>query len=389
MITEKIARETKPREKPFMICDAGGLYLHVAVTGRKTWIYRKQRRGQSAQVVTLGVYPAMSLYAARQARDETAGKAAQKTAGVVTFRELAEKYFHEVVERVCTQKHIERTAGRLKNYIYPHIAATALPDLTSPDVYKIVEKVKDERHAELAHRIVGLVGQVLRYGIPLGLVPQGDVTRDLREALPPVKNRARPHLETPAEVGALMRKISALPAGMTRAGLLLQAYTFVRPGELRAALWSEIDIPGATWRIPAEKMKMRKPHVVPLSHQVLALLSWLKDGLSFGSPFVLHAERSAARPMSDMRLLAALREMGYGADELCVHGFRATASTLLNEHQWPADYIELQLAHVPGGVRAVYNYAQYLDARRTMMQWWADYLDALRDGAPIPEKYKT
>jgi integrase len=186
-------------------------------------------------------------------------------------------------------------------------------------------------------------------------------------------------------VGELMRRIESLKWSVQSAGLRLLAYTFVRPGELRGATWDEIDLDATTWRIPAERMKMRRPHIVPLARQTVELLRDLRDGLSAGSPYVLHGVRSLLIPINKTMLTKSLRLLGYSPAEMSAHGFRATASTLLNEIGWPPDAIEAQLAHSVGGtVRAVYNHAQYLPVRRVMMQWYADYLDALRDGRPAP-----
>lgn len=382
MLSEKDIRALKPEEKRYEICDSACLYLRVSPTGRKTWIFRKQ--GPKGGRSTLGAWPQMTAFAARAARDEAAGKVRSGTK--TTFRELAERFLDAHLRRTASPDHVEKIEHRLARYIYPEIGDMDTADLTSPRVYDLTVPVQQDGHIELAHRCIGLIGQILRFGIPLGLVPQGDVTRDLRGSLSAIVTRSRAHLETPAEVGRLMRQIGELPWKMTKAGLLLQAYTLVRPGELRHALWDEIDLASATWRIPAEKMKMRRPHIVPLSRQVIGILERIRRTMAEDSPFVLHGIRSKTRPLSDMALLSALRDMGYEKDEMSVHGFRSIASTLLNENGWPPDAIEAQLAHATGGtVRGTYNYAQYLPIRRDMMQWYADYLDALRDGRPIQE----
>ena len=382
MLTDKNVRDAKAREKEYRLCDAHGLYLRIAPSGRKTWIYRRQGKTGS-QSQTLGVWPAMSLYQARLARDEAAGKVAQVCADSITFRVLAERFLDAILRRSCTERHVERIEYRLKRYIYPEIGDAAVDTLTSPRIYQMIVDVERDGHVEEAHRIVGLVGQVLRYGI--GLAPQGDITRDLRGSIAPIRSTPRAHLETPAEVAQLMRRIDVMPWRMTKAGLLLQAYTLVRPGELRHALWDEIDMAAGVWRIPAEKMKMRRPHIVPLSRQVVEILARVRATLSAENALVLHSIRSQTRPMSDMTLLSALRDLGYERNEMSVHGFRSIGSTLLNEAGWSPDAIEAQLAHYVGGtVRAAYNHAQYLPVRRQMLQWYADYLDALRDGQPTP-----
>ena len=385
MLTDKSVRELKPREKgEYMICDGRGLYIRVAPTGRKTWVYRRQGRGQK-KVQTLGVWPMMSLYAARLARDEAAGQAARAASGFITFRQLAERYLDADPRQIATQKHVERLEYWLSQYIYPEIGDVDVTTLTASRVYHIAADIEQAGHIMTAHRVVGLIGQVLRYGIPLDLVPQGDVTRDLRDALSSSPTVSRAHLERPADIGELMRRINSLGWCIRQAGLRLLAYTFVRPGELRGAVWNEIDIEAGVWRIPAERMKKRRPHIVPLARQTVDILQRLREDLSAGSPRVLHAVHSLTTPIGETTLSKTLRLLGYSHLEMSAHGFRATASTLLNEAGWPPDAIELQLAHATGGtVRAVYNYAQYMPVRRQMVQWYADYLDALRDGQPRP-----
>ena len=385
MLTDKMIRELKPRERgEYMICDGQGLYIRVAPSGRKSWLYRRQGRGV-AKVQTLGVWPAMSVYAARLARDKLADKHANAAGQLVTFRALAERYLDADPRRIATAASVTRLEHWLERFIYPEIGDTDVTTITAPRVYHLAAAIEQAGRVHTAHRVVGLIGQVLRYGIPLDLVPQGDITRDLRDALGSSPTVSRAHLERPADVGELMRRIESLGWCIKSAGLRLLAYTFVRPGELRGATWDEIDLDAATWRIPAERMKMRRPHIVPLARQTVELLRDLHDGLSAGSPFVLHGVRSLLHQINKTLLIKTLRVLGYPPAEMSAHGFRATASTLLNEAGWPPDAIEAQLAHSVGGtVRAVYNHAQYLPIRRVMMQWYADYLDALSDGRPAP-----
>ena len=383
MLTDAMVRDMVPKNQSYMKCDSQGLYIRVMPSGRKTWVFRSQ--GEGAKVQTLGTWPQMRLYDARRARDDLARQIKNEAAGVCTFRALAERWLDATARRTCTDKHIQRMESRLAYYLYPAIGDISVSEITSPMLYQIVSRVEADGKVELAHRLTGLVGQILRYGIPQGLVPQGDVTRDLRGSLSAMVTIPRAHLETPPEVASLMRRIDAMKWGMSKAGLLLQAMTLVRPGELRAALWEEIDLVGGLWRIPAEKMKMRRVHLVPLSRQAIEVLQHLRETLSADSPLVLHGVRSLTRPLGDMTLLSALRDLGYEKSEMSVHGFRSIGSTLLNESGWPPDAIEAQLAHYVGGtVRAVYNYAQYMDTRVRMMQWYSDYLEALRDGKKMP-----
>jgi integrase len=218
-------------------------------------------------------------------------------------------------------------------------------------------------------------GQVFRYGVATGRVER-DVTADLKGALSDVPEKHYPTITAPEEIGGLMRAIDGLNGSLgVRLALKLQAYTFVRPGELRKAEWKEIDLDKAEWRIPPARMKMKRLHIVPLSTQALDVLRELR--LFTGEmKYLFPTFRSTERPMSDATVNAALRRLSYKQDVFTGHSFRSMASTILNEHQFNRDWIERQLAHVEGNsVRAAYNYADYLPERRKMMQWWADWLD--------------
>jgi integrase len=219
---------------------------------------------------------------------------------------------------------------------------------------------------------------VFRYSIATGRANR-DPSADLRDALKPVRSRHRAAITHPDQVGALLNAIDAFDGTfVVRSALQLGPLVFVRPGELRMAEWSEINLETAEWRIPAERMKMREAHIVPLSKQALTVLRELQP-LTGHSRYVFPSIRTITRPMSDGTINAALRRLGYDSDQHVGHGFRAMASTLLNEMGWQPDVIERQLAHVPRNkVRAAYNRAQHLTERRKMMQAWADFLDRLR-----------
>jgi integrase len=230
----------------------------------------------------------------------------------------------------------------------------------------------------------------MRYAIATGRATR-DPTADLRGALTPAQVRHRPALTDPAKVGELLRAIESYSGGLVvRCALQLAPLVFLRPGELRQAEWAEFDLEGALWRIPAARMKMREEHVVPLSEQAAAILRELRP-LTGSGRFVFPGYRSRQRPMSDAAINAALRRMGYDKDTMTGHGFRAMASTRLNEMGWAPDVIERQLAHKERNkVRAAYNRAQYLEERTRMMQAWADYLDNLRAGGEVvPFKRKA
>lgn len=390
MLTRKDIKGLTIREKPYLVCDSTNLYLEVAPTGRMSWVFRRRLKGLPPQKKVLGRYPEMDLFQARAARDAMMAEARREQrkaeTNSKTFEELAEMWLDARVRGLTSRKHTERQESRLRIYVYPYIKDMLIADLTSPMIYEIEQRIEKTDKIELAHRVVGMIGQILRFGIPIGVSPNGDVTRDLKDSMKPLEVTPRAHLEKTDEVAGLMRAIDSLPWGLPKAGLMLQAYTLTRPAEVRQSRWDEIDLNRAVWRIPAKKMKEKHPHLVPLARQVVELLQKIKNTIGEGSPWVLHALRSRERPMSDGTLLAALRRLGYSKEEMCVHGFRAIGSTLLNEHQWSPDVVETQLAHLDKDtVRIAYNYAQYLGPRIKMMQWYADYLDALRDGRPEPK----
>ena len=220
--------------------------------------------------------------------------------------------------------------------------------------------------------------QVFRYAIATGRAER-DIAADLRGALKPVKETNLASIKEPKGIGALLRNIDAYTGNViVRAALRMAPYVFVRPGELRRAEWSEFSL-DAEWRIPAERMKMRQLHIVPLSRQVLTVLDDLRQYTGRGR-YLFPSMRANSAPISDMTLLAGLPRLGYGKEEMTVHGFRSMASTLLNEQGYNRDWIERQLAHGErNSIRAAYNYAEYLPERRRMMQEWADYLDELRE----------
>ena len=301
-----------------------------------------------------------------------------------TFAALANDWLERICIPKTTPKHVDKQTSRLRRYILPVLGDVAAADVTAQVVLQIVRGVEQAGYADLSHDVAGLIGMILRYGVSLGVVER-DCVADLRGALAPKNVKHRPTLTREEDIAGLMRALATLEEGPVKWGLHLCAYTFLRPGEVRKGVWAEIDFDRAEWRLPPERMKMRRPHIAPLSRQSLGLLR-RAHAYSGGDGYILPTLRGTGRPLSDMAFLAGLRRVGYAQGMMSVHGFRSMASTVLNEHGWSVDAIERQLAHVPGGVRAVYNYAQYMDTRRVMLQWWADFLDALRDGAPEPEK---
>jgi integrase len=267
----------------------------------------------------------------------------------------------------------------MHHHLLPFLGDKDIASITPADILPVFQRLAGMEKWEMLSRIRSITSQIFRYGVATGRC-QNDPTYALRGAIISPRPRHYSSIRKPSEVGALMRAITSYPYEQVRCALLFSALTFCRPGEIRNAEWAEID--KDEWRIPQEKMKMNRPHIVPLSRQALKVLEEMRD-ISGGGKYVFPSNRTPTRPMSENTILAALRSMGYTKDQMTPHGFRSMASTLLNENGFNRDWIERQLAHVEGNsVRAAYNYAEYLPERRKMMQWWADYLDTLRQSVP-------
>ena len=279
--------------------------------------------------------------------------------------------------------HAETIEQRLDNYIIPNLGQRPINEVTAPELLTVLRKIEALGYVETAHRVKQICGQIFRYAIATGRKDH-DPAADLKGALPPAKSKRMASIIDPKGVGGLLRAIDDYKGSIvTLCALQFGTLTFVRPGELRHAEWEEIDLEATEWRIPAEKMKMRSPHIVPLSRQAIAVLKKIQP-LTGQARYVFPSERTHSRPMSENTVNAALRRMGYTKDELTGHGFRSMASTLLHEQGWRSEVIERQLAHQERNkVKAAYNHAEHLSERKKMMQAWADYLDALKKGAEV------
>lgn len=332
--------------------------------------------GEGAPEV-FGPYPEVSLRAARDRNiDLRRALKSGKPNETETFALVAEEWFKKRIEPSISEKHIQTIRFRLDSYVLPALGASKLSEITSSTVLALCRKIEERGVIETAHRVKLIIGQVFRYAIATDRA-ETDPTVALRGALQTRKEKHHGTLTDPAQVADLIRGILAYPYPVVRCGLMFSALTFCRPGEIRHAEWGEIDLDRQEWRIPAEKMKMKRAHIVPLATQTLKLLDELR-ALTGKGVWLFPSARNDGRPMSENTIRMGLRTMGYANGEMTPHGFRAMASTLLNENGFPPDVIERQLAHVEGNaVRAAYNHAEYLPERRKMMQWWADYLDEL------------
>lgn len=387
ILTDTQVKAAKPRDKAYKLTDALGLYLHVAPKGGRWWRFRFRFDGRE-QLLSLGTYPDVPLKRARERRDAmrqdlaegispAAKRRAERYAGADTFEAVAREWFGKFSAR-WADSHAGKVIRRMELTLFPWIGARPVAKLTAPEILHCLRRLEAGGKLETAKRALQNCNRVLRYAIATGRA-ESNPAMHLQGALPPAKGGHLAAITSPREFGELLRAIDAYSGSLVvRAALQLAPLVFVRPGELRNAEWAEMDFEKAQWRIPAEKMKSSVKHIVPLSRQSIAILRDLQP-LTGGGPFVFCSPRSAQRPMSAVALLAALRRMGYAQGTVTVHGFRSTASTLLNEQGKNRDWIERQLAHGErDGVRAAYNYADYLPQRAQMMQEWADYVDALR-----------
>lgn len=390
-LADTVVRIAKPAEKPYRIFDGGGLYVEVTPNGGKWWRL-KYRHGGKEKRLSLGTYPDTGLKNARDKRDAARKllangidpgehRKAMKTAGeeraTNSFEAVAREWMAKQSE-TWAPSHASRIALRLENDMFPWIGARPIAEVTAPEILACLRRVEARGAVESAHRILQNCGQVLRYAIATGRASRNPVA-DLRGALPPVKQTHRAAITDPQSIGGLLRAIEDYRGSfVTRCALRLAPLWFVRPGELRQAEWAEIDLDAAQWNIPAARMKMREPHLVPLSKQAVAILREL-HALTGRGRYVFPSARSRERPMSNNAVLSALRRMGYAKDEMSGHGFRAMARTILDEVLgFRPDYIEHQLAHAvsdPNG--RAYNRTAHLTERTKMMQAWADYLGVL------------
>lgn len=393
-LTDATIRNARPGEKARKLTDGDGLYIFMTLTGSRLWRYDYRFDGKR-KTLSIGAYPGVTLREAREKRDgirkmirdgidPSQAKQAQKASasGVDSFESIAREWFSKF-SPTWTPSHGERILRRLERDIFPWIGKRPIGEIKAPELLTVLRRIEERGAVETAHRASQNCGQVFRYAIATGRAER-DPSGDLKGAIPPTKQTHHASITDPREIGALLRAIDAYEGGLiVRCALRLAPLVFVRPGELRKAQWSEINWDNSEWMIPAERMKMREKHIVPLSRQSLEILRELQP-LTGDGKYLFPSPRTSDRPMSDNAILSALRRMGYTGDQMTGHGFRSMASTLLNEQGWHRDAIERQLAHAErDSIRAAYNYAQHLPERRRMMQTWADYLGELRKGGEI------
>ena len=395
MLTEVKLRSLKGKATLYRVADAGGLCIEIDPSGSRRWRCR-YRFGGKQKMLSLGVYPAVSLLQARERRDElrktlSAGidPSAQRKLHKLTAHIAASNTFQDIASEWLAGRgaisHLTRNKLQwlLVSFAFPMIGARPVDSISAPELLAVLRRVESRGTLETARRLKQVCGQVFRYAVATGRA-ETDPTSSLRGTLQTGKTKHHASVTEPAKVGELLRAMDGFTGTATVASALrLAPLVFVRPGELRHAEWAEIDLGKGEWRIPGERMKMREPHLVPLSSQAVAILRGLHP-LTGQGRYVFPSIRSMQRPMSENTITASLRRLGYTGDEMTGHGFRSMASTLLHEQGWPTEVIERQLAHAERNkVKAAYNYAEHLPKRRKMMQAWADYLDGLRTSANV------
>jgi len=344
-LTETKVRTIKPSGKPLKLFDGGGLFLLVTPSGGKLWRL-KYRFGGIEKLLTIGTYPQTSLVQARKNRDDARvllekgidpgeTKRAQKaseTQETETFEVIAREW-HTKFSSSWAQSHGSKIIRRLELYVFPWLGNRPIRLITAPELLTVLRRIESKGTLETAHRTQQNCSQVFRYAVATGRAER-DPSADLRGAIPPASGKHFASITDPKEIGGLLRSIDSYRGSIvTRCALQLAPLVFVRPGELRHAEWSEMDLDAAEWRIPAEKMKSGVLHIVPLSRQALEVLREIQPLTGHGR-YVFPSPRTDKRPMSSNAVLSALRRMGYAKDEMSGHGFRSMASTLLNEQAW-------------------------------------------------------
>jgi len=378
-------------KKRVRLTDGEGLYLLINDAG-KYWRLDYRFKG-IRKTISLGVYPDVTLANARKERrkartqldsgiDPSMERQATLKADTGTFEAVAREWFGNM-QPSWKPGHAITVISRLEANVFPWLGNKPINGIEPPDLLAVLRRIESRGAIETAHRVKSVCGQVFRYGVATGRCKR-DPTPDLRGALKPVVVSNMATITRPDKIGELLRAIEGYTGTFpVKCALQLAPYLFVRPGELRHAEWNEINLDSAQWKIPANKMKMKRTHLVPLSKQVIAILRELKP-LTGVSKYIFPSVRSNDRPMSENTINGGLRRMGFDKTEICGHGFRAMASTILHEQGYKSDVIERQLAHVEGNkIKGVYNHAEYLPERTQMMQAWADYLDGLRQGADV------
>lgn len=399
--TQVVNAKPKPGVKITRLFDGGGLYLEISPAGSKLWRLKYTFNGSECRM-SLGTYPPTTLEAVRKLADgkrelianginpvqHKRAKAAEAVEAAGNTFEVVAREWHTKQSRAWKESHASRIMLRMENDVFPWLGKTPVTDITKKDIRTTAARIADRGAAESAHRVLSNICQVMRYAVMTDRIERMPVNAiDIRGALPAPKSKNLAALTKPEDVAGLLRSIYDYRGSfVTRCALQIAVLTAVRPGELRNAEWSEIDLDAARWEIPAHKMKGNADHIVPLSEQAVSVFRELQL-LTGRGQYVFPGGHNKQRPMSNNAVLAALRRMDFSTQEMSGHGVRAIFRTLGDEvlHQ-RVEWLEMQLAHSVKDVHGTaYNRTAFLPQRTAMMQRWADYLDSLRTGEPMPE----
>jgi integrase len=386
-LTERAIKALKPAERPYKTADGDGLYLYVTPAGGKLWRL-KYRFGGKEKRLSFGAWPTILLDRAREKATEARATLTEGTDPARGHRRGSGETMGALAATWAGRQGWAKSTDKRERYLMaqwlPSLGDIPAAALTPADIRPVILDIEKAGHGEIARRVRAQIGRVLRYAVGLGRAER-DVAADLGDVLAPVQSEKYATLTKPGDIADLMRAIDSYGGDpSTVYALKILPLVFTRPGELRNAKWAEFNLDSAEplWRIPGERMKMRRKnpgeHLVPLSNQAVKLLKELRTITGTGA--LLFPGLVPGKPISDATINYALRRMGYGPDRIVGHGFRAMASTQLNEQGYAPDIIELQLAHKDSSVRAIYNRSTRLPERRAMMQAWANYLDGLKAG---------
>ncbi len=395
MLTDTKIRNLKRKDKLYRIADSQGLTLEINPNGSKLWRHR-YRFNNKATMMSLGPYPLVTLLSARQARDKNKQLLLQginpkqvreeaKVSNKKTFEEMFLKWINKNKDQ-WSIGYVEDTIQRANNYLIPSLGNLPIEDIKSPDIRKLLLKIQDTGKLDMFLKVKGILNGIFKYSVGMGVIEVNPV-RDLPNDI--FKKKVEKHYATitdPKEIPWLLDKLEQHKGTYeVRAALVIAPHVFLRPSELTGLLWSEVDFNDKLIRINKERMKTKKPHLVPMSHQVFKALQNLRNvNVNVDSDYVFPTNRNKNKPITPDSLRLALRRVDVDKDKMTPHGFRSMASTRLNELGYSGDLIEIQLSHLPANkVRAAYNHAEYLPERTKMMQEWSNYLDKLQNKTSV------
>ncbi|MDE9436420.1 tyrosine-type recombinase/integrase [Xenorhabdus bovienii] len=393
-LTDLAIKRAKPKEKTYTLADGNGLSLLIDTNGSKGWRYRYQFAGKT-KMISLGIYPVVTLNEARTKRDEARKLVAnglnpsevrktEKISAANLIENTVENITHEWYEKRVDRWSASYAKEMMETFekdVFPYIGNRPIAEIKPMELMAVLSRMNDRGATEKLRKVRQRCGEVWRYAIVTGRAEYNPAP-DLVSAFAPHKKEHYSFL-TVDEIPEFYKSLNAYTGSfIVKMGMRLQMIIGARPGELRKAEWSEVDFNKAQWEIPAAKMKMRRPHIVPLSSQTIDILEQIKP-ITVQGKYVFQGRNDANKPMSEMALNLLIRRIGY-TGQATSHGFRHTMSTILHEQGYPSEWIETQLAHVDkNSIRGTYNHAQYLDGRREMLQWYADYMETLERGENV------